>query len=160
MLENSPCRPDFRYVNWGATKEQVKRTEAATAPSYKENENLITYETTFQDRPATLTFHFVHGQLAGGMYHFRAAGDNWATYCRAKGFFVLLFGPPTESTEPWTEQLEGDTSEKNSAMRSGGLAPFTRWDTSRSRVEVWVSRSETNGLYHVIRYLRRIIAEN
>jgi hypothetical protein len=158
-FENTPQQCDFRYVGWGATAEQVKRTEAATGPIWYEDANVISYETTFDTQPAIVSFFFNDGELTEGVYGFQGTSDDYANHSKAEAFFTTLFGAPVESKETWTDVLKS-SPDKNAAIRLGQLQLFAMWETSRSRIAVLCWANEGHGVIHSIRYRSVIIANN
>ena len=158
-FENTPQQSDFRYVCWGATREQVKRAEAGTEPIWYEDENVISYETTFNTQPTIVSFFFDNNRLTEGLYGLQGTSDDYAAYSNAKAFFTGLFGAPVETKESWTDGL-AKSPVKNTAIRLGQLQLLAMWETPRSRILVLCWAKEGQGVSHSIRYRSRIIANN
>ena len=158
-LENTPQQPDFRYVNWGATREQVKRTEAGTGPIWYEDASVISYETTFDTRSAIVSFYFDNDRLTEGVYGLQGTSDDYAAYSKAVDFFTVLCGTPVETKESWTDALE-KSPDKNTAIRLGRLHLFAMWETPRSTIGVLCWAKEGQDVLHSIRYRSVIIANN
>lgn len=151
LCENTQQQSDFRYVSWGATREQIKRTEARTGPIWYEDENVISYETTFDSRSAIVAFLFANDRLTEGIYRLLGTSDDYGAYSKTMGFFSLLFGTPVETKEFWTDAPK-KSPEKNTAIRLGELHLLAMWETPRSRISVLCQAKEGQGVIHSIRY--------
>jgi len=159
-LENTPRQADFRFVNWGTTKERVKRTEVGTGPVWYEDEDVISYETTFDNRSTVVSFFFDNKRLNEGVYGLEGTFDDYATYSKTQALFAVLSGTPVETRELWTDHSLKESLEKNAAIQLGKLHLFAMWETPRSKIAVSCRKKEGNGVVHSIHYRSAIIADN
>jgi hypothetical protein len=159
-LENTPQQADFRYVKWGASKNQIKRTEAGTGPIWYEDENVISYETTFDTRSAIVSFFFDNDRLTEGVYGLQGTSDDYATYSKSEAIFSSLFGTPIATRELWTDESLKESLDQNTAIQLGKLQFFAMWETPRSRIGVSCVEKEEKGVIHSIHYRSAIIANN
>jgi hypothetical protein len=79
-LEGSPLQFDFRNIDWGMTKEEVKTTETGSPNS--EGEDYITYRDNVMGLDAIVGYHFSNDSLVEAGYAFRDKYESVDVYIK------------------------------------------------------------------------------
>ena len=158
-FENTAQETDFRFVRWSATKNQVRQSEIGTSPIWFEDENVISYETTFNSNQTIVSFHFDSGRLVEAVYGFQCLPDASTTFYRLKEFYQILWGKPVESSELWSND-SNRTLDMNNALKQGTLQLFSFWKTPRSKIGITCWANEKQGVILSIRHQAAIVANN
>lgn len=158
-LENTPRQSDFRYVSWGATREQVQRTEARTGPVWYEDEKALAYQTTFDSRSAVVSFFFEDNRLTEAVYALEGTEDDFAAYSRTVAMLSVYFSQPV-SQEQWTDKSSKQDLDKNTAIAVGKLSLFAVWHTPRCKIMVGCWTKPQKGVLHSIRFEAAISQHN
>lgn len=131
---------DFRNVNWGMSREEVKSIE--TADDFLELEDgAYTYKATVASLDSYLIYDFVENKLASSAYMFLVEHSNENLYIEdfydLKTLLIKKYGEPAFNIINWDNDLYKDSEQDYGfAVSIGHLEYFTRWETDKTTIKL------------------------
>ena len=140
VFSNSLLADDFRSVNWGMSKQQVKENEDAEL--YEEEEKILFYETSLKDYDFLLGYFFQDDKLFRTKYVMLESFYNDNKYLNVKDEFLKILRDKYGTTDGdmhayWTNDLyKGDYEDYGTAVGLGHLSYFYKWNTDKA--DIWL----------------------
>ncbi len=131
---------DFRNVNWGMSKEEVKSIE--TADEFLELEDgTYSYKATVASLDSYLFYEFVENKLASSGYMFLVEHSNKNRYIddfhKLKTLLIKKYGEPAFNIIHWDNDLYKDSKQDYGlAVSIGHLEYLTRWETDKTTIRL------------------------
>ena len=130
--------PDFRNVNWGMTKEEVKQIE--TIKFEEENDNMLIYSTRISNLDAILFYVFVGNKLtkAGYLFTEEHSNDNLFIddFKKIDALLIKKYGAPDAQEITWKNDLyKNDPQYWGTAIAMGYLSYYTGWQNDKTYIE-------------------------
>lgn len=128
---------DFRNVNWGMTKEEVKTNESATL--YHTTEDLIIYEVDLNSYDFGLGYIFYDNKLIRAKYMLNETILDSKKYISIKDEFLILlndiYGKPDKEDVIWFDDTyKGDYTDYGTAVSVGDLSYFYTWNEDKATI--------------------------
>lgn len=129
---------DFRNVNWGMNKEEVKSAE--TADEFLELEDgTYSYKVDVAGLDSYLFYYFVENKLASSAYIFLVEHSNENLYIDdfydLKTLLIKKYGEPASNIIHWDNDLYKDSEQDYGfAVSIGHLEYFTKWETDKTTI--------------------------
>ncbi|HHM20704.1 MAG TPA: hypothetical protein ENJ20_01660 [Bacteroidetes bacterium] len=129
----------FRGVEWGATKEKVKKNERARF--VMERDDMLQYRSTLGDYDADLEYFFsIDGELMGARYIIRKRFNDPREHFREYVFFSELltekYGEPKEVMIYRGEVNLSSATDLVDRLKAGSFAQETKWETSDTVIKL------------------------
>ncbi|TYB31291.1 MAG: hypothetical protein FXF47_04990 [Candidatus Mcinerneyibacterium aminivorans] len=130
---------DFRNVNWGMSKTEVKRREDAKL--FQDKSTSLAYKTQLKNHDALLVYNFWNNKLAGSAY---SIIDNYLNknnyiedYKELKRLLEKKYGNPSYEDIIWKNDLyKDDPSHYGMAISVGHLIYTSRWKTNSEKIVI------------------------
>ncbi|MCD8554123.1 hypothetical protein [Seleniivibrio sp.] len=128
---------DFRNVNWGMSKAEVKKSEKAKL--YKESNELIVYSSKILGKNVIIMYIFTQNKLVRAKYGVTEEHSNKNRYIDdyddLKGVLIKKYGKPITENEYWENDLFKDNYQNwGVAISVGHLSYFTNWETNSTKL--------------------------
>lgn len=145
---------DFRKINWGMSRQAVKKTEQAKPE--EEESNYLLYKVNVSDMDSTVVYYFQNDKLvqSGYIYQEKRSKDNdyIDDYEKVKDTLALRYGYPMTDTKTWRNRLYQDDYDKYGlAVKMGHLKYSATWETDKTSIELKLD-SEDQVIYLVVIY--------
>lgn len=135
---------DFRHVNWGMGKDEVKKMEGKK-PSYEakdpslERHETIGFEDELLDKKVFLLYEFIDNKLYEAAYVFDVNHSNYndfmTDYESLKIALTEKYGTPKEDKTNWkSDFFKKDLDNLGLAVATGGLVKSATWLLPRSLI--------------------------
>lgn len=133
---------DIRQVNWGMTKNEVKKSESL--PVAFETDFGISYNGFASGFKAYMLYSFDEGKLNIFSYSFEekyAVKNQYILdYNKLKDALTEKYGAPIEDKVIWIDDLyKGETNYYGNAVAKGALKYQSIWVTERSKIILMLS---------------------
>ena len=125
---------DFRNVNWGMSKEQVKKLE--TAKFFDQDERSISYNTTVNGFKCLLIYFFTDTKLSGAVYSFQQEHTNKNDYIddykSLKSILKTKYGDEDENIDWKNDLYKDDFQNYGLAVSIGHLKYESIWKNEKT----------------------------
>lgn len=150
----SQSESDFRNVNWGMSKSEVKQVE--TSKLAQEETNSLFYRTELAGFNAFVGYIFAGDKLTRGKYvlleDHSNKNDYISDYKKLKKLLTKKYGIPEKDESIWKNNLYKDDYEDwGTAISIGHLINYSMWKTNRTDVTLYLS-GENYKISTVIEY--------
>ena len=130
--------PDFRKINWGMPKDEVKKIE--TAKLQKESDKQLIYSTEVAGFKTTLIYLFYGDKLTRAAYIFMAEHSNNSLFIddfkKTDDLLTKKYGTPTQKKLDWRNELYKDSpSDWGTAVAAGQLVYYSYWGGKKTYIE-------------------------
>lgn len=152
--EKSSKGHDFRKVNWGMSKLEVKATESGTI--VKDDSVALAYEGNIAGLKSLIAYFFVNDLLVRAKYIFIEDHSNDNDFISDyDDVFKILnnkYGEPAKSQSIWKDDLyKSDFKKWGLAISLGHLVKFAAWKTADS--DIWLGLDGDNfEISHSVEY--------
>jgi len=145
---------DFRKVNWGMSKSEVKQVE--TSELVQEETNSLAYRTDLAGFNALAGYIFAGDKLTRGKYvlleDHSNKNDFISDYKKLKELLTKKYGNPDKDETIWKNDLYKDDYEDwGTAISIGHLIYYSTWKTERTELTLYLS-GENYSISTVIEY--------
>ena len=145
---------DFRKVNWGMSKSEVKQAE--TSELSQEETNSLAYRTELEGFDAFVGYIFAGDKLTRGKYvlleDHSNKNDYISDYKKLKGLLTKKYGDPEKDETIWKNDLyQDDYEDWGTAISIGHLIYYSTWKTERTEVTLYLS-GENYSISTIIEY--------
>lgn len=122
---------NFRKVDWGMTREQIKKSEASTF--LKEDSDIIGYsaEKGLLDYDVKIIYEFANNKLIRGAYSIDS--PSLIRFYDIKEQLTKKYGKPSTDQEELNKKLNGD-SYKVTFDTTGRLSTFVTWKVDNTEI--------------------------
>ena len=133
---------DFRKVNWGMSKLQVKATESGKPR--KENHSVLEYEGRVTNKKVFIIYFFTENKLVRAKYSFaekHSNGNDYITdYKDLKDSLKKKYGKPMITNILWVDDtFKSKQSVWGVAISYGHLMYFSKWETKETDINLLLS---------------------
>ena len=130
--------PDFRKINWGMTKDQVKKIE--TAKFEQEDKGNLFYSTEVAGFKTALIYIFTGNKLTRAGYIFTQEHSNYNLFIddfkKIDTLLIKKYGTPAQQELNWKNDLYKDSPQDwGTAVAIGQLAFYTDWQGENTYIE-------------------------
>lgn len=142
---------DFRYSNWGDTKEQVIAAEGQ--PNLEDNEFVVYNDISLLNLNTDVTYSFKGSKLVMAFYSIRETHTNHQLYIddykKVKAALIEKYGEPISYKENWLDDLWKD--DPGMALYTGDLSFSTTYFPGKVRI-VHTLNCDNYEIKHMIIY--------
>ncbi len=152
LLALSSTTPDFRTLNWGMAREQIRAAE--DAEFVKESVSGFTYNDTILNEP-TRIYYLVDER---GLYEASCWFDEIPTPQRFISFRAELeqtlrtkYGEPIKDHEYWDDYIYFDDPENHwRALFQGQVFYLSRWQTHTTLIDLSLANRDNEIVFYIL----------
>lgn len=156
---------DFRKVNWGMSKEQVKISEkSATFVTEWDDMNMFVYSTNISLLKSNLYYTFVDNKLSSATYEIEERYINKdahiSDYKKIVATLTEKYGEPLTDEINWSSDVaeQAYSQLKGTAVSMGYLEYYTSWETTTTIIRTQL-KGENLKVSHLIHYQSKELKE-
>jgi hypothetical protein len=157
--ESDTGSTDFRKVNWGMSKAQIKLTETASPIRVEKKEQYLFYKTSIASLDTYLAYYFLKDSLVQAKYLINEEYSNENTYITdfktLKSQLKLKYGIPDTDDTIWKNDVYKDVpSLWGAAIHLGHLIFSATWETDVTSITIMLD-SYDDTIRNQIEYISR-----
>jgi hypothetical protein len=154
-LSFSQRKNDFRTIDWGMTRDQIKSTETIQ-PDF-ENDKILAYKVKIAGFSAILVFNFISDKCINGRYLIQEKHSNNNLYIedynKLKVLLNKIYGEPQNDEVIWKDDLYKDKPDDyGMAICAGQLIYYSIWENEETEITMELSGDNYEVNHFVIFY--------
>jgi len=151
---------DFRKVNWGMNKDEVKKAE--TMEIIQESDDIIAYQTNLAGMQTLLIYIFADNKLTRAKYSIidehSNKNDYISDFSKIKELLSKKYGNCEEDETIWKDDLYRDKySDWGFAVSLGHLIYYAKWNTEKTEI-LSILSGENYQIKNVIEYSSKALS--